>query len=182
MRLLLLCIAAAVVCALFTSLIFFVLYPFFFEHHKRKTVEAFKKRMDKFRGMIEVPEGIRKLVFIGSTQYELKMEERAEVYRDLGCFVYLPAFDHDYDDPLTIWGTNRELIKAADEVHVFWDQRSTGTIFDIGMAFALEKPVVIEFLEGRTIAGTLAQYSGKEGWCERRLTSEAVAKDNGRPR
>jgi len=33
-------------------------------------------------------------------------------------------------------------MRAADEVHVFWDVRSKGSHFDLGMAYALGKRIV----------------------------------------
>jgi nucleoside 2-deoxyribosyltransferase len=38
---------------------------------------------------------------------------------------------------------NLEAIESADEVHVFYSPDSQGTHFDMGMAFALGKPVKI---------------------------------------
>ena len=34
-----------------------------------------------------------------------------------------------------------EAIKSADEVHIYWNSSSKGTLFDIGMTFALGKQV-----------------------------------------
>jgi len=38
---------------------------------------------------------------------------------------------------------NRKAIEGADEVHVFWNRSSEGSKFDIGMAYALRKPIVL---------------------------------------
>lgn len=62
-----------------------------------------------------------------------------------GFKVHYPARDTDQEDPvgLEICARNRDAIEASDEVHVMWDPRSTGSLFDLGMAFALRKRVVL---------------------------------------
>jgi nucleoside 2-deoxyribosyltransferase len=61
-----------------------------------------------------------------------------------GYQVYWPARDTDQVDPtgLRICKDNRHAIEAADEVHVIWDGFSQGSIFDLGIAFALRKQIV----------------------------------------
>ena len=55
--------------------------------------------------------------------------------------VYWPYRDNPYQEAdkigRTIIGLNREKMIEADEVHVWYDKNSTGSIFDIGMFFAL---------------------------------------------
>lgn len=42
-------------------------------------------------------------------------------------------------------------MRAADEVHVIWDVDSKGSHFDLGMAYALGKPIVgVETLQPDT--------------------------------
>ena len=62
-----------------------------------------------------------------------------------GLKVYWPSRDTDQKDPigLRICSDNRSAIEAANEVHVFWNASSTGSLFDLGMAFALRKKIVI---------------------------------------
>lgn len=38
---------------------------------------------------------------------------------------------------------NRDAIANADEVHVFWNRTSEGSKFDLGIAFAMRKPIVL---------------------------------------
>ncbi len=59
--------------------------------------------------------------------------------------VYWPARDTDQSDPigLQICKVNRNAIIAADEVHVWWNPASTGSLFDLGIAFALGKDIVL---------------------------------------
>ena len=78
-----------------------------------------------------------KIVIIGSTQYKDKFLQHKKNLEEQGHVVRIPAFDsHPELDDLGICYHNRELILWADEVHLIWDQRSTGTIFDFGMVFA----------------------------------------------
>ena len=59
--------------------------------------------------------------------------------------VHWPPRDTNQSDPvgLTICAENRAAILAADAVHVVWDGQSQGCLFDLGMAFALGKPVYV---------------------------------------
>lgn len=73
-------------------------------------------------------------------------EEHAKVVAklvELGYEVYWPARDTKQDDPtgLNICRQNLDGLKAADVVHVIWDGKSEGCLFDLGMAFALGKEI-----------------------------------------
>ena len=59
--------------------------------------------------------------------------------------VYYPARDTDQNDPIgyRICADNRHAIENADLVAVFFDKKSQGSLFDLGMAFALRKPIKI---------------------------------------
>lgn len=103
-----------------------------------------------------------KIVIIGSTQYATKfLEVKARLTQE-GHDVQMPAFDnHSNLDELGVCEFNRELIEWADEVHLIWDRRSTGTIFDFGMCFMARKPLVIEYLEPKTFEGVMRKYADK---------------------
>jgi len=62
--------------------------------------------------------------------------------------VYLPIRDTNQNDPigLRICKDNRQAILDADEVHVFWDGKSKGCLFDLGMTFAFHKKILIQHL------------------------------------
>jgi len=99
------------------------------------------------------------ITIIGSTQFQIKMWAHKKSMEMEGHRVYLPVFDDFNGDALALCARNRELIEAADEIHVFWDQRSTGTIFDFGMAFALRKKVRIIYMEEKTFRGVMEAYA-----------------------
>jgi nucleoside 2-deoxyribosyltransferase len=56
---------------------------------------------------------------------------------------YPPRDTNQHASGIDICRQNREAIRNADEVHVFYSPDSQGTHFDMGMAFALGKPVVV---------------------------------------
>jgi len=62
-----------------------------------------------------------------------------------GTRVYWPSRDTDQDDPigLRICADNRLAIEGADFVSLIWDPQSQGSLFDLGMAFALRKPIYL---------------------------------------
>lgn len=59
--------------------------------------------------------------------------------------VHWPLIDTDQKDPigLRICQDNLRAIIEADEVHVWWNEKSQGSLFDLGMAFALGKKIVL---------------------------------------
>ena len=64
---------------------------------------------------------------------------------DGGNIVHWPARDTDQDDEigLRICQDNRSAISDADEIHVYWNKDSAGSLFDFGMAFALHKLIIL---------------------------------------
>ena len=58
--------------------------------------------------------------------------------------VHFPPDDAPQDDPtgIEICNTHLKAMHLASEVHIFWDVRSSGSHFDLGMAFALNKKLV----------------------------------------
>lgn len=83
-----------------------------------------------------------------------------------GFAVHWPPRDTDQSDAigLAICESNRKAIAAADVVHVIWDGRSQGCLFDLGMAFALGKQVVPVVLpapsDGKSFQNMVRAWSG----------------------
>jgi len=103
-----------------------------------------------------------RITIIGSTGYAGKMETYKQVLESQGHTVSIPAFDsHPEMDELGVCEYNKSIIEQADEVHIFWDQRSVGTIFDFGMCFALNKPIRIIYLQTKTFSGLMEKYETK---------------------
>lgn len=102
-----------------------------------------------------------KIAIIGSTRYVRQINKTAEVLRELGLDVRVPKFDGELESELDIVSENREIIRWADVVVVFWDGASLGTVFDVGMAFALDKPIVLAHLNKFSFANLLRQFSNQ---------------------
>lgn len=60
-----------------------------------------------------------------------------------GYKVHFPPRDTNQNDPtgLQICRDNARAIFAADVIHVIWDGKSQGCLFDLGIAFALGKKI-----------------------------------------
>jgi nucleoside 2-deoxyribosyltransferase len=60
----------------------------------------------------------------------------------VGYRIHFPPRDCDQTmDGLSICTVHLAAMRACDEVWIIWDDESKGSHFDLGMAFALEKPV-----------------------------------------
>ena len=93
-----------------------------------------------------------KITIIGSTAYKDKMVAYAAELKQFGHEVSIPAFDcHPEYDEMGIVTHNKDLISQADRIDVLWDCRSPGTLFDLGMAFALNKPIKVVYLNDKTL-------------------------------
>lgn len=68
-----------------------------------------------------------------------------EELENQGNKVHWPPRDTNQNDPtgLRICKDNRDAIEKADYVYVWWNEESQGSLFDIGMAFALKKRVCL---------------------------------------
>jgi len=104
------------------------------------------------------------ITIIGSTGCREKIKSHARQMTWEGHAVKMPAFDDrmgkDFNE-LELCEHNRKLIWWANEVHIIWDGRSIGTIFDFGMCFALRKKIKLVYLEEKTIAGVMKKYERK---------------------
>lgn len=78
-----------------------------------------------------------------SEQWKDGLGEYVKSLEKQGHSVYDPIRDTNQNDNtgLTICETNRKAIEDTDEVHIAWDNKSTGCLFDIGITFALKKRI-----------------------------------------
>jgi nucleoside 2-deoxyribosyltransferase len=81
--------------------------------------------------------------FIGSESLIGEMKRVAETLWKKGHTVYLPLMDKSGLTAIDICKRNRYRIKKANEVWVFWNGHSIGTMIDFGMAFGLGKKVFV---------------------------------------
>lgn len=83
-----------------------------------------------------------------------------------GVQVHYPPRDTDQNDVsgLRICSDNRAAIEAADVVYIAWDGKSQGSLFDLGMAFAFRKPLVVleapEATEHKSFQNMMRDYAG----------------------
>lgn len=81
--------------------------------------------------------------------------------------VHFPPRDVDQNDAtgFGICAHHLAAVEAADKVMVWWDKASSGSHFDLGMAFALGKPVEILHLtdadqDGKSYVKVMQQMTG----------------------
>jgi hypothetical protein len=92
-----------------------------------------------------------------SVSYLEGIETQVYYLEAQGKKVYWPTRDTNQNDSsgLRICRDNREAIKNSKFVYVIWDAKSQGCLFDLGIAFALNKPI-------KTIVGYMpAMTNGK---------------------
>jgi hypothetical protein len=89
-----------------------------------------------------------------------------------GYRVHWPHRDTDQDDlaGLRICRDNMMAIAAADVVHVIWDGKSQGCLFDLGIAFALGKSIIPLSLppesEGKSFQNMIRAWAGGKTSCK----------------
>ena len=78
------------------------------------------------------------------------LQEALNHEKKLGTKCYIPGRDTPQDHGDNILPNNFKAMKKCSEVHVFWDGGSLGTMFDMGMAYALKLPIKpIMLIEGK---------------------------------
>jgi nucleoside 2-deoxyribosyltransferase len=101
----------------------------------------------------------------GATEdYRKKLEAHVEALEKAGHKVHLPHRDTDQEaSGLYICLQNREAIRSSDQIHIFYSSKSQGTHFDMGMALAMGKDIVIvenePILEGKSFSRMLNEWS-----------------------
>jgi len=104
-----------------------------------------------------------------SPEKKLRMQRYVWDMEHEGYDVYYPAVDTDQNDEIgyRICSDNAKAILEADEVHIFWDKDSKGSLFDLGVAFAYGKPLVlinpedVDGVEGKSFENMICYWSFK---------------------
>lgn len=79
-----------------------------------------------------------------SAEYKETLERYAQSLENMGISVHLPHCDTNQNaKSIDICQENANAIKESDEVHIFYSSTSQGTQFDMGVAFAYNKPIVV---------------------------------------
>ena len=99
-------------------------------------------------------------------EYRNKLEKYVSELESNGHIVHLPHRDTKQNDTgINICTQNCNAIKNSDEIHVFYSSKSTGTHFDMGAAFVLDKPIkIIEnepYDEGKSFPRMLAEWENR---------------------
>lgn len=104
-----------------------------------------------------------KIAIIGSIQYAEQINKYVKDLAVQGHRVRVPIFDYHPPECNELWicEQNRFTIEWAEEIHIFWDGRSIGTIFDMGMAFALKKKVKVVHLGKKSFINFLKLWEEK---------------------
>lgn len=71
---------------------------------------------------------------------------------------YPPRDTNQEQNGYAICAENAKAIKNADVVHVYYDETSKGTHFDMGVAFALGKPITV--VAGATVHSNTKSFPG----------------------
>ena len=99
-----------------------------------------------------------------SEDYIKKLENYVSKLESEGIVVYAPHRDtNQMALGYEICTQNMEAIKEADEVHILYNSKSQGTHFDMGVAFALNKKIVIvenePLTEGKSFQRMLVEWA-----------------------
>ena len=96
--------------------------------------------------------------------YREKLEDYVKDLEDNGHSVHLPHRDTNQEaSGYNICMENMEAIKQSDEVHILYSKESQGTHFDMGVAFAFGKTIVVvenvKYGEGKSYPRMLDEWS-----------------------
>lgn len=109
-------------------------HQFIMDWHNEKTGE---KSMNKKVFIICTVRG-------ASEEYVQKLEEYVAELESKGVEVHLPHRDTNQKATgYEICTENMNAIAVANEVHIFYNSKSQGTHFDMGVAFAMGKRIVV---------------------------------------
>lgn len=79
-----------------------------------------------------------------SDEYKQKLEDYVKKLESEGCKVHLPHRDTDQNaSGYDICNQNARAIASSHEVHIFYNPDSQGTHFDMGVAFAYGRKIVV---------------------------------------
>ena len=105
----------------------------------------------------------------GITYNQEFMDELDALGKRFNVKIHFPPRDTNQDDPtgLQICKDNRAAIEAADVVFVLWDGKSQGVLFDLGMAFAANKRIMVIDLpdptDGKSFQNMIRSWEAEYG-------------------
>ena len=109
-----------------------------------------------------------KKIYILSAVTNATDNQKAEIDRyvqqleENGNSVYLPHRDTNPNQEIVLINyDNFKAIQNCNEAHVFYDSTSKGSHFDLGMCFAMHKPIVVVKTDGIGEYAKFLQEIGK---------------------
>lgn len=98
-----------------------------------------------------------------SDEYRKKLEKYVSYLEQNKCKVYLPHRDTNQNAKgIDICKANTAAISEAHEVHIFYNSKSQGTHFDMGVAFALNKDLIVveneEYGKGKSYSRMIDEW------------------------
>jgi nucleoside 2-deoxyribosyltransferase len=80
-----------------------------------------------------------------SKNQKINIEKYVKEQEEKGNFIFYPKRDAPQEDKTgyNIVKSEIDAIRQCDEVHIFWDIKSSGSHFDLGAAIALNKKLVL---------------------------------------
>lgn len=105
-----------------------------------------------------------------SSEERTSIQIYVNILESAGHKIHWPPRDTDQDDPvgLRILHDNTQAIADSEEVHIWWNTDSRGSLFDLGVTFALKKKLVLANpesvlpTEGKSFNNVLLQLHGGE--------------------
>jgi len=102
-----------------------------------------------------------------SEEYRRKLETHVAKLESQGHKVHLPHRDTNQNaNGITICRQNMQAIKDSDYVHVFYSGKSQGAHFDLGVAFALHKPLYVieseELPDGKSFSRMIKEWESED--------------------
>jgi len=99
-----------------------------------------------------------------SAEYVQKLEAYVKSLEDEGIKVHLPHRDTNQEaSGYDICKQNSIAIASSDQVHIFYNPDSQGTHFDMGVAFAMGKKIIVvenvEYGEGKSYPRMLDEWA-----------------------
>lgn len=104
----------------------------------------------------------------GATEEERdRLESYTTILENQGHSVHLPHRDTEQEATgLAICTQNVQAITEADEVHIFYTSKSTGSHFDMGAAFVLNKDIRViqneKYGEGKSFPRMLTEWQSRD--------------------
>ncbi|MBP5678535.1 MAG: hypothetical protein J6X28_01745 [Bacilli bacterium] len=119
--------------------------------HVWSTIEDYKEDGFTLEKIENHP--INKKIFLicpvrNATEEQRKwIEDFVEEKQENGYIVHAPHLHTNQNDPIgggySICKQNAKAVASSEEIDVYYDQTSTGSVFDLGVAYALHKPLRI---------------------------------------